>query len=72
MSSLIINKRTKDLVKTGMCKINESPCLLQFEARCFFFVPKGSGMVVSAAWTGLKLFFQSLQLEIHKDQKLNI
>ncbi len=35
MLSLIIIKRTKDLVKTGMCKINESPCQLQLEARCF-------------------------------------
>lgn len=52
---------TEDLVKTGMCKINESPCQLQLEARCFIFLSsKGSGMVVSTAWTGL-VISQSFQ-----------
>lgn len=53
MLSLIIIKRTKDLVKTGMCKINEAPCQLQLEARRFiFFVLQGewNGCVYSTDW----------------------
>lgn len=44
MLSLIVNKRPKIQWKTGMCKINESPCQLQLEARCFivyFSPPRG-------------------------------
>lgn len=47
------HQTTKDLVKTGMCKINEPPCQLQLEARCFIcFVLQGewNGCFYSMDW----------------------
>lgn len=54
------HRMTKASVKTGMCKINESPWQLQLEARCFtFFVScEGSGMVVSSAFTSKIWMFE--------------
>lgn len=66
MFSLIIIKRTKDLVKTGMCKINESPCQLQLEARCFIvFVLQGewNGCFYSMDW--FTVIFQSFSKKSH-------
>lgn len=73
MLSLITIKRTKDLVKTGMCKINESPCLLQLKARCFFlffcpprgvewlFLQHGLGYSYIPVFTKILLFYRAPQ-----------
>lgn len=62
------HRMTKASVKTGMCKINESPWQLQLEARCsiFFVSYEGSEMVVSLA------FEESLSEDISSGETLGL
>lgn len=50
------------LVKTGMCKINESPCQLQFRSKMFHFLcpTREVEWLSLTAWTGFHLFISSL------------
>lgn len=47
---------TKDLAKKGMCKVNEAPCQLGLEARCFLVFLQGerNGFVFSSSLSGKK------------------